>query len=319
MKSVANRKPVNLNSKKPAKTSGAGKEVKEAPGAEPAASPEQQALFSLVLDPEHVEALEVERSKVVVPEDFDIAMPHAVFITEAARVGSAVMRYWEPRKPHNVGLVSVRFQLSPQTPAEIAYLLTAYGVAQHRYLAASTVLRDEQLARARTILRLTRLVIEFVVDDDVIDEKDAMVERLHKEHETDPPTIAKLASALSAWCLFGIDLKATIATVELYPLAMLDEGMNLANALRLRGEPTAGDDVAGSARHDRDAVLEMLRRRVAKARKAARLVFCNNTEIVREFTSAYVRERQRAARQAASGTEPDSEPSAEPEPQGATD
>ncbi len=75
------------------------------------------------------------------------------------------------------------------------------------------------------------------------------------------------------------------------------EGKQLATALLLRGSDDEVDQAAG-ARLARDRFLVLIVRRVAKVRRIARYVFRAHPDIVRDVTSAYLRDRRRAYRQA---------------------
>lgn len=250
-------------------------------------------LFKLELPSGTKEALEKEASGTVV-SDLDLGCPLPVFLTEAARVGAATLRYWQPRKPQSVGMVAAKKQIGEAIAAEIAHLLQRFAVVESQWQKASAQQKDETLVRARFVYRELRLATEFVVDG-VEDGSDAVFASLARTHGGEP-SIPELASALTAFSLFGNDLRDRLVGMDGFDVALLDEALSLAQTLRLRGEATAQDDVASSLRHECDVLLSMIQKRVAKARRAARYVFRNEPQLVREFTSSYARERRRKSR-----------------------
>ncbi|MBK8213683.1 MAG: hypothetical protein IPK71_08025 [Myxococcales bacterium] len=235
----------------------------------------------------------------------DLPVPIAAYMAEALGLAATIAKYWHSSDPKKVPSLS-RFahKLPESTSAEILHLVDLLQGSRDKARALVAVADPEVLARAKHLYRELRVAAEFDADDGVEDAKDQELAALKKAHETEPDSIAELADALASFAAHASTYRSSFATIPDFDMAMLDEAARLVDTLRLRKTNT--DATAGMAAKVRDVYLALLDQRIANARKVFRYAFRATPEIVREATSAYERERRRAARKpdASEGDEP---------------
>lgn len=235
----------------------------------------------------------------------ELGMPIATYMAEAHGLAAAIAEYWHSPDPKEIPSLSrYSHKLPESTSAEILHLVDLVQASRDKARGMVPVADPEVLARAKRVYHELRDAADFDADDGVEDAKDRELAALKKTHERDPSSIAELADALASFAAHAGTYKASFATIPDFDMAMLDEAARLVDTLRLR--KTSPNTGAGMAAKVRDVYLALLDQRIANARKVFRYAFRATPEIVREATSAYERERRRAARKpdASEGDEP---------------
>ena len=237
--------------------------------------------------------------------DADLGMPFASYLTEAVEAAVMVDKYWESSSPKVVALSRYARRIGGEVGAELIHLVDLAENARDDSKQTMTLRDETEIARARYVLREVRLAVELAVDDGVQDEKDVIFASLQKEHPTDPPTIDALAAAIGAYVRFGQKVRDSLSEIPDFDMALLAEGELLRDALRVRGTLGGQATTARTARDLRNAYLELIRVRLAKIRKVVRYAYRASPDIVREATSAYLREKRRSERKPGEEGSPD--------------
>lgn len=256
------------------------------------------------ITPQLVARIQAEAEAADVGE-VEIGMPFAIYFSEAIEAAVMVDKYWEPASPKLGALSRYAARIGSEVAVELVHLVDLAESAWDEAKQADVIRSQMEVERARYVLRELRLGVELVVDDGVRDEKDVMFESLQKEHETEPRTISAIASALGGYARFAKKLAKELAEIPDFDVKLLAEAELLRDALRVRGTLGEQDVTARAARDLRNAYLELIRVRLARVRKVVRYAFRANPEIVREATSAYVREKRRTDRKPEEGGTPD--------------
>ena len=251
-----------------------------------------------------VERIQVDVAATTVG-DADLGMPFSAYLTEAVEAAVMVDKYWEPSSPKIVALSRYARRIGGEVAAELIHLVDLAEHARDDSKQTMTLRDETEIARARYVLREVRLAVELVVDDGVQDEKDVIFASLQKEHPTDPPTIDTLAAALGAYVRFGQKVRDELSEIPDFDMALLDEGDLLRDALRVRGTLGGQATTARTARDLRNAYLELIRVRLAKIRRVVRYAYRASPDIVREATSAFLREKRRSERKPGEEGSPD--------------
>ncbi|AUX46016.1 hypothetical protein SOCE26_075190 [Sorangium cellulosum] len=266
-----------------------------------------------------------------------INQPLHVLFGEAVDVAKFFERYWKPEvderghvvrpgldsavgkagkgKKKPAGAVG---RIHPKTGDEILSLQRATQEAHTRYLLTINPKGEDPAARGRFLLNELTAVLEWYFDDGVEDEKDAQLARVDAAHADDPQTADALASALDDYAHLAEPHRDEIDGLGGFESGYIEEAHAVAAALRDR--PASVAALAGPARASldlRNRLAGMLLARMNAVRTAARFVFRNHPEIVREATSAYERRKRAAARRAkAKGSSEPEAPAAAPPPFG---
>jgi hypothetical protein len=237
----------------------------------------------------------------------ELAMPFANYLAEAHGLAATIAKYWRSPDPKKYPALS-RFsrRLPESTSAEIVHLIDLVQGSRNKARLLVAVADPVVLERAKFVYRELRAAAEFDADDGVEDVKDHELAVLKRSHETEPGSLAELAAAIASFSAHASAHKASFETIPDFDMALLAEAASLVDALRLRKTNT--DTSAGMAAQARDIYLALLDRRLASARKVFRYAYRAYPEVVREATSAYERDRRRAARKLddAEGDEPSS-------------
>jgi len=251
-------------------------------------------------------AREVDASKV---ERLPVPMP--VLLQEAVVTQSFVERYWETqRKPHakevlRPGLEQAGEKLSKTIGPEILELRAAVDEANARVITTSPKLTNSESLRERGEFIVNELAsaLEWLFDDGVEDEKDAQLATVRSAHKNDKNTAVELAHELDDYLVLATEHQKELAKIEAFDDSLVSEGRDVADRLR-QGVQDAVAVEANRAAYDlRNRLAFLLYEKILTVRAAARFVFRNHPEIVREVTSAY-RRRQRAESRRKKKTEP---------------
>ncbi len=245
------------------------------------------------ITPELIARIESEAAMTMVAP-IELGMPYAVFIAEGIKCANMVHKYQEspdPRKFPALSLYADRIG-GPEVAAEILYLTDRADTQRDEAKDASAPVGDSQVERARFVNRELRLAAELDADDGVRDEKDVSLESLRKTHAADPSTNAELGDSIGSYARHARKHQESFKTIPNFDANLIEEGLLLSDALRSRTANTGTNTALAS----RDAYLELIRVRIAKVRKVVRYAFRATPEVVREATSAYLREKRRSER-----------------------
>lgn len=246
------------------------------------------------------------------PSDaLQLSVPFHVLLGEAVDVAKFFGKYWDNVlddkkvvvRPGLETAVNPRSKapakIGPGTGQEILSLHEATQAAQTAYLLTVDPASANPMDRAQTVLSRLTGTLEWLFDDGVEDENDAQLASLGAEHGGDPSTPDALAGALVDYAALAAPHRAEMDGLGNFDVAMIDEAGKLAKALRNRpAVPAALGEKARAALNLRNRLAMVLSARIALVRGAARFVYSNQPEIVREATSAYERRRRAAARRA---------------------
>jgi hypothetical protein len=235
-------------------------------------------------------------------------VPLHVLFGEAVDVARFVERYWKPELGENKevvrrGLSSAagpKSRLYPKIGEDILSLQRAAQDAQTRYLlTVNPTAPADPMERGSHILDELTATLEWLFDDGVEDENDAKLAALESAHGDDPATADALASALDDYAALAEPHRKAMDGLGGFDAKHIDEARKVAKALREKpASPANASADAKQAAALRNKVVTLLADRMSAVRAAARFVFRDRPDIVREATSAYERRRRAAARRA---------------------
>ncbi|KYF74698.1 hypothetical protein BE17_19345 [Sorangium cellulosum] len=228
-------------------------------------------------------------------EAVDVARFHKAYWKPEVKDGKVVRRGLEMAANKKKGSL-----LTAKTGEEILSLQRAAVEAGTRYLLVVDPKKASPFERGQVVLDEITATLEWLFDDGVEDDNDAMLARLGKAHADDPATADALALALDDYAALAAPHREAMDGLGGFDAAMLDEARALAAALRAHPTEAAGlSERAREALGLRNKLIGLLLARVSAVRAAARFVFRDRPDIVREVTSAYGRRRRaEAARRA---------------------
>ncbi|KYF64360.1 hypothetical protein [Sorangium cellulosum] len=235
--------------------------------------------------------------------ELSISVPLHVLFGEAVDIARFHKTYWKPEvkdgKVVRRGLeMAARKKkngdaLTAKTGEELLSLQRAAVEAGTRYLLAVDPKKASPFERGQVVLDEITATLEWLFDDGVEDENDARLAKLGQAHADDPATADALALALDDYAALAAPHREAMDDLGGFDVAMLDEARELAAALRARLTENAGlGEKAREARVLRNKVIGLLLARMSTVRAAARFVFRDRPDIVREATSAYERRRR---------------------------
>jgi len=252
--------------------------------------------------------------------------PIAVMIGEALDVARFCQHNWKPQKHADGSLVLPGMQealgngtFSENIVEELLELRTALVEAQGRYQMAIQQAGGLLATKARYVIGEIRSTLEWYLDDDVEDVRDAQLAKVNASHENAYSQDA-LAAALYDYAFLAEENLDGIKGVGGFSPALIQEARDLALQLNevsagsATPEPTPAETEALELRN-RIGVL--LYGRMLKVRKAARYVYRHHPDAIRKVTSAYARRQRSLHRQqedAESEAAADAEKKTEAEP-----
>ena len=240
-------------------------------------------------------------------DELAINVPLHVAFEEAVDIARFFDRYWKCKKDSKgrvirLGLDTAEHEqrgFTVNTGAEILSLQHAGQEAHTAYLlSVEAVSRVNPLKRARQVLDAMIATLEWLFDG-VDDEKGTKLASLRAAHAGDPESADALASELDDYAVLAGAYRDEMAGRGGFDPKLIDEARALAAAIRAR--PSTAAPLAAKARAAlalRNRVVTLLLARMMLVRSAARFVFRNQPEIVREVASAYGRRRRAVARRA---------------------
>jgi hypothetical protein len=248
-------------------------------------------------------------TEVAVPASIPL---HVVF-GEAVDVARFFAKYWGTvRDPASnavtrLGLDSAagpKTRIAAQTGDEILSLQRAGQEAQTRYLLTVDPAIAAPRERGKFLLEEITAVLEWYFDDGVHDENDDKLAALGAAHAGDPGSMDALASALDDYAALAEPHRAALDGLGGFQAAYLDEASKVSSALREAPQvPIVMSEAAREAIKLRNQMVSLLWERVSSVRAAAKFVYRDHPEIVREATSVYERRKRAATRRAAARAE----------------
>ena len=234
-------------------------------------------------------------------------VPLHVLFGEAVDVARFFAKYWEPvmdgAKVVRRGLSSAagpKSRIQAATGDEILSLQRGAQDAQTRYrLTVHPASQGDPRERGQFLLDELTATLEWHFDDGVEDDNDRKLASLDAAHADDPDTLDALASALDDYAALAEPHRAALDGLGGFEASYVDEAREVAKALREQpSTPAPMSDEAKAAVAMRNKMMTLLWARMSAVRAAARFVFRDRPEIVREATSAYERRRRAASRRA---------------------
>jgi hypothetical protein len=221
-----------------------------------------------------------------------------------ARVAVAFLEaYWAPATSPTPrpGLQDSGPGVTLAMAGELRAMIASAG-ALHTELRAAALARMDRapVERGRVLLRTLRRLLAFVLASDLGgDERGARqllaVRRAHPEQARSPTLVAK---QLHAFASLANVHRARLKAVRAFDVALIDEAVLLADALRVIRRPSRRPELAFQ-RAERDRLLREIWTRVLAIRAAARFVFMDHPQLARLPGSKRARTEKAAQRRAA--------------------
>lgn len=234
-------------------------------------------------------------------DDLKIPVPIHVLFGEAVDVA----KFYEKRfagTADQPGLDTVADKnrgLTKDTAQDLLSLREAAHEANTAYLRAVSPGAAAPMERATFVLNEITATLEWLFDDGVEDERDAQLANVKKAHEGTPDSHDAWAAELDDYAALASQYRKEMNGLGGFDAALVDEAKTLAAQLRDRpAVPAALPENVARAKALRSRLATLLWHRMSAVRGAARFVFRNQPEIIREVTSAYERRRRAAARRA---------------------
>lgn len=233
-----------------------------------------------------------------------LKLPIPVMRGEATDLANFVVRNWKADKEPKTGAVRrpglemIGDRLPATTATDLLSQSQALGEAQDAYLLAAGMKAVNPEPRARYVLGELAAAAEFHFDDGVEDDDDARLGAVQASHSGYPDTSDAVAQELEDYSALLKPHARELDGMGGFDAALIPEAITLASALRDKpATPVgAGDPKVRSALLLRNQMAALLLRTMGKVRSAARFVFRDHPEIIREATSAYERRKRAAAR-----------------------
>jgi hypothetical protein len=238
----------------------------------------------------------------VVRTNFD--QPMRVILGEAVDTARFIQTYWTPvldvaGKVLRPGLSQAGAKLSPTIGVEILELQDGLQTAQTDYLLTVAPAQPDVRARAEYVLGELTAALEWLFDDGVEDDRDRQLAALKAEYADNSTSTDSMAAELSDYAALARQEAKGLEGLGGIELSLIDEAEQLAKQLRERPTTPVPAENTRRALEVRNRLATLLVERIATVRAAARFVFRNHPQIVREVGSSYVRRKRAAARRAA--------------------
>ncbi len=219
-------------------------------------------------------------------------MPLPVLFYEAGMAADFMETYWQPADDRP-GLVETAAFLPLTVAEEIKSLAAAANTLNARMvLAAKDDPQAALMAQCRSVATLLSNTLRYVLDDGQTTRGDAAWEVI-RQRDASLSSPAELAQLLADLAVLAEHEQATLTKLPSFKVELIATAATLAEELLLSGRVLGRNASADLSLRDR--MLTLLARRVASVRRAARFLFRDSPEILRQATSRYERERQRRA------------------------
>jgi hypothetical protein len=241
-----------------------------------------------------------ERALTVPGEVLSSSLPLRILLDEAAIAATFSRRRWRSTAAHPGLESAVNETFTADTGRELAELRSAVDEADVAYRAIPA--RPPGVAaEARRILRAITATLAWHLDGGDDARGRAQLDALRAGHPKVGRSAAALATALEDSARLAESYRSAITGLGGFDPRELDAALILARALRERSRaPREQPAARREALALRNKLVALLRDRLATVRAAARFVFRDHPEIIREVTSEHERTRRREGRGATS-------------------
>ncbi|MBK8715676.1 MAG: hypothetical protein IPN32_13145 [Deltaproteobacteria bacterium] len=242
------------------------------------------------------------------PRAFAMPVPLHVLLGEAVDVARFVEHYWKREAGGKNGAVARPGledaggkHLARSIGTEILQLQALVQQAQTAYLLAVPPPDDQVVQRASFVVDELSAALEWVFDDGVDDERAAKLQAVVDAHRDEPDSEDALASELADYGALAAEYADELGEVGGFDHDLIAEAPKLVAALRERsaGRIAGHADEGARQLERRNRLTMLLMAKISRVRAAARYVFREHDDIVRQVTSAYERRRRSAARRRA--------------------
>ncbi len=236
------------------------------------------------------------RALAVPGEVLSSSLPLRVLLDEAAIAATFFRRRWKATADH-AGLESAaNASFTAATGRELAELVRAVDEADVAYR-GMPARPPGPIARGRHVLHEMLATLTWHLDGGDDETGRRRVDALRAERAKIGRSAPALATALVSTARFAEPYRAALSGLGGFDSRQIDEAHGLATALRERSAtPRAQPAERAEALALRNKLVALLRDRLATLRAAARFVFRDRPEIIREVTSAHERARRRLGR-----------------------
>lgn len=251
--------------------------------------------------------LSTEAAKIDVT-DFSMNMPLHVLLGEAIDVARFTQHYWRAQTEPKSKIIlrpglelAGDSRLSESIADEILALHDLVQAAQTAHVLAIAP-PEKTVERAEHVLDELAAALEWLCEDEVDSERRSTLTAITDLHRDAPDNEDALATELADYLGLAVKLEAELLEIGAFDPKLIDEAKRLVlalrdrSALRVRGRTTE----ASAFLQQRNQFAALLMQKVNRVRAAARYVFRNHDDIVKQVTSAYQRRRRAAARRRAS-------------------
>lgn len=241
-------------------------------------------------------------------DELKISSPLHVVHGEAVDVARFHQNHYAPVDaagglPGRPGLETVndaRRGLHKKTADDLLSLREAVEQANTQYIMASSPTVAAPMERARFLVGEIASVLDFLFDDGVQDERDAQLDAVESSHADTPSSADAYAAELDDYANLANAYRKEVGGLGGFDVKLIDEAKAVAEQLRNRpAAPVMKTEDAARALALRNRLATLLSIRMGFVRGAARFVFRNHPDIVREATSAYERRKRAATRRKA--------------------
>lgn len=246
-----------------------------------------------------------DRALAVPGEVLSSSVPLPVLLVEAGSAERFFEARWEATAEHPGLASAVNESFTAATGQEVGSLRAAVGEANLDYLLlAAQEQAPSPAPEARRVLRAILATLAWYLDGGDDESGRAQLDALRAAHAKVGQKALALAAALEDSARFAEGYREAMAGVGGFDPRQLDEAMRLARALRERARAPRRPQATREALWLRNKLVALLRDRVATVRAAARFVFRDHPEIIREVTSAHERKRRKRGRAKGPGGRP---------------
>jgi hypothetical protein len=175
--------------------------------------------------------------------------------------------------------------LSQRAGDELEEIAQALEQAHNAYLLEVDPTDAELVPRAHFVVAEITSALEFLlVHDRAAAPSLAQLQRLADMHKADPDTGFALAIKLIDYANLARPHRDALERLGGFDIGLIDEARDLAQELRERGPAGERTPAARAALQTRNRLATLLQRKVTAIRSAARFVFRNQPDVLRDFS-----------------------------------
>jgi hypothetical protein len=240
--------------------------------------------------------------------ELSLALPMHIFMGEVLDAARFTKDFWEPVPEGLAKRPGLRSAKKATFDIDIAdELIDLHARAQQAHTQVILTAKlpesaEDLMTRGEELLEILTGALEWAFEDDVEDDKDAQLAEANARHDS-VDSIDALAAALVDYAALAEEYIADVDGKLDFERAHIDEARKSAAELLAVAPQTPVSPETKAALEHRNKLIEMLKKRLNKVRKAAKLVFKKHPSIAQQVTSAYQR-RARAALRRRKAKEP---------------